>query len=85
MGEWWSLHPGPLYSALVWSVSDTGAVLSVSFGQVCSPVTDKTAPSSATVHTALQSTEAWGADYPRFFLDIHRKRAKMYTTSDCIQ
>ncbi len=50
------LRPGPLWSALVWSVSDTGAVLSVSFGQFCSPETDKTALLSAPVHTAPQTT-----------------------------
>ena len=55
------MRPGPLYSALVWNGSDTEAVLPVPFGQVYSPVTDKTAPLSAPVHTALQSTEVQGA------------------------
>ena len=54
--------PGPLCSALVWSVSDTKVVLSVPLGQVCSSVTDKTALLSAPVHTALQSTETQDAD-----------------------
>jgi len=58
------LRLGPVCSALVWSVSDTEVFLSVSFGQVCSPETDRKAPLSAPVHTALQSTQAQAADYP---------------------
>ncbi len=73
------LRPGPLCAALVWNVSDIEAVLSVPFGPVCSPVTDKTAPLSAPVRTALQNTEVQGAGYPpRESNETGKNRRKIY-------
>ena len=55
------------------------AVLSVSFGQVCSPVTDKAAALSAPVHAVLQITEAQGTDH----LPCERKwRIKIPTVNE---
>lgn len=51
-------NAGPAHrSALVWNESDMKTVLSVSFGQECSPETDKTAFMSASIHTAPQTGE----------------------------
>ena len=68
-----------LVSVLVWRVLDTKAVLFVSFGQVCSSVTEKTTPLSAPVRTALQNTEVQGAGHsPRESNETGKNRRKIY-------